>query len=117
MRNFAFKRAKSNPAVLKSLPPEFIVEFADTTLFPEGFHRVEDGFEILPEDEFEKEYAKNKPLHEAFLAKKIEQQKLAFQAEAAAQEKALADEKVAKREFELFQKWRESKRKLTKKGE
>lgn len=59
MRNIAFKRAKHCPNVAQSLHPEYIVEYAYTDLFEEGFHKIEDGYEILSEIEFNKEFKKN----------------------------------------------------------
>ncbi len=74
MVNIAFKRAKHSPMVKESLHPEFITEFADVTQFPEGFHKVEDGYEILSKDQFELEYAKNQQLMDEFKVKKLKKQ-------------------------------------------
>lgn len=111
MKNIAFKRAKHSPQTKDSLHPEFITEFADTTLFPEGFHKAEDGYEILSEDAFQKELAKNSGLHQQFLVKK-RQLELSRQAALNAEAKKLAvEDKKMDREYEEFKRWKATKNK------
>jgi len=109
MKNIAFKRAKSVEIVKDSLHPDFIVEYADTSLFEEGFHRIEDGYEILSEDMFEIELSKNDELHDLFIEKKnqLEQEKNRIQAMLDNQE--LTQERKDKREYEEFLKWKKMK--------
>jgi len=108
MRNVAFKRAKHSPKVAESLHSDYITEHAYTDLFEEGFHKAEDGYEILPEDQFIKELSKNDNLHREFLAKK-EQLEKALQASLAAEAQVQAQqEKLASKEYEQFLKWKKS---------
>lgn len=107
MKNIAFKRAKHCPAVKESLDPEFIVEHADTSLFPEGFHRLEDGYEILPEDQFLDEFHKNDEKHEEFLAKKRVEELKVQAAQAVAVQAKLLEDKQFEREFEEFKRWKD----------
>lgn len=72
MTKIAFKRAKSSPNLDDVMHPEFITEYADTSLFPEGFHKVEDGHEFLSKEEFDKELAKNPDLIEEFKQMKLD---------------------------------------------
>lgn len=72
MVNIAFKRAKASPSLQGVMHPDFITEYADTTQFPEGFHKVEDGYEILSKDQFDLELAKNDQLQAEFLKEKKE---------------------------------------------
>lgn len=72
MVNIAFKRAKQFKELDGVMHPDFITEFADTSLFPQGFHRVEDGYEILGKDLFDIEYAKNEQLRLEFEETKLE---------------------------------------------
>ena len=107
MKNIAFKRAKYCPAVKDSLHAEFIVEFADISLFPEGFHKLEDGYEILPEDQFLDEYQKNDERHQEKLeAKRVEEIKVQAAQAVASQAKVLED-KQFEREFEEFKRWKD----------
>lgn len=72
MVNIAFKRAKASANLQGVMHPDFITEYADVTQFPEGFHKVEDGYEILSKDLFDLELAKNEQLQEQFLKDKKE---------------------------------------------
>ena len=109
MKTYALKRAKVVLAMKDSLHPEFIVEFADTALFPPGFHKPEDGFEFMPEDLFVEELAKNESLHAEFLAHKakLDQELLAVQAQKAALD--AVRERKEKQEYEDFLKWKKMK--------
>ncbi len=73
MKTYAVKKAK---AIQVDLPDEFILEYADISLFPEGFHKVEDGFEFMSQEELDLALINNpqiKSQHEADkLASKIE---------------------------------------------
>lgn len=109
MKRFAFKRAKSSHMSKDSLHPEFIVEFADISLFPEGFHKAEDGYEFLDEDDFNLEYAKNQDRHDEFLAKKKEEEALKIKEKEALEIQRLAKEKQEQRELEQFRKWKLNK--------
>lgn len=106
MKNYAFKRASSNPSTGSSLHSKFITEYADTTLFEPGFHKQEDGYEILPEDQFFGELAKNDSLHVEFLKKKAAQDeaiRAALEAEAQVLEQ---EQRKLEEEFNQFQKWK-----------
>ena len=109
MKNYAFKRAKHCPAVKDSLHPEYIVEYADISLFEPGFHKHEDGYEIMPEDSFQDQLAKNQSLHQEFLEKKAKSE-LELQA-IAAQKSALDAQRERKdrQEYEEFLKWKKNK--------
>ena len=109
MKNIAFKRAKHSPQMKESLHPEFITEYADISLFPEGFHRPEDGFEILSEDLFEVELAKNESYHAEFLEKKAKLEQDLIKAREAQELQELAQEKKDLREYEEFKKWKKMK--------
>jgi hypothetical protein len=98
MKNIAFKRAKTTPNVKDSLHPEYIVEFADTTLFPPDFHKPEDGYEILPEDQFQQELAKNHEKHEQFQVDTIERNKMKLKIRAHSEIKKRANHKLTERE-------------------
>lgn len=111
MKNIAFKRAKNCPPVKDSLHPEFICEHADTSLFPEGFHKVEDGYEILSEDMFAEEFAKNDEVHAQFLLDKREKELLEQKAQEQANQKKDLEEKKARAEFEEFKAWKQSQKK------
>ena len=109
MKNIAFKRAKSSPAVKDSLHPDFITEYADTTLFEEGFHKVEDGFEILDEEQFKVELSKNDELHRQYTEKRLKDEQDMFKAKEALEIQELAQEKKDLREYEEFKKWKKMK--------
>ena len=109
MKNYAFKRAKVTPTMKDSLHPEFITEYADTSLFPEGFHKSEDGYEILGEDLFMEELAKNESLHEEFVNHKRQLEQDIVRAEDAKITAELAQEKQDMREYEEFLKWKQMK--------
>jgi hypothetical protein len=109
MNNIAFKRAKTSPNTKDSLHPEFIVEHADTSLFPDGFHKPEDGYEILSKDMFDVEFAKNDELHEEFLAKKKQEHADRLAAGASVINQEAAQERKDKREYEEFLKWKKMK--------
>lgn len=109
MKNIAFKRAKKAPMVKDSLHPEFIVEYADTTLFEEGFHKPEDGFEILSEDVFVLDLAKNEERHAEFQEELKKRQETELKIKTAEETARLADERKAKREYEEFLNWKKSK--------
>jgi predicted ATP-dependent endonuclease of OLD family len=110
MKNYAFKRAKVSPNTQLSLHPEFITEYADTTLFPEGFHKPEEGYEILAEDEFKKELDKNEARHESFLKAKQELEKATLAAQESAQLSERMKEKQAQREFDEFLRWKKQQK-------
>ena len=109
MKLMAFKRAKHSPNTKDSLHPEFIVEYADTSLFPEGFHKPEDGFELLGEDLFQLELEKNDGYHADFLEKKRkkEEQAINVQEQVIAQQEA--EDRKLKKEFEEFRRWKQSR--------
>ncbi len=109
MKLIAFKRAKHSPNTKDSLHPEFIVEYADTALFPKDFHKPEDGFELLGEDLFVLELEKNEAYHAEFLEKKrqLELDTIKVREQMAAQEEA--EERKARKEYEEFQKWKKMK--------
>lgn len=109
MKNIAFKRAKHSPSVKDSLHPDYITESADTSLFPEGFHKVEDGYEILSEDSFEEEFSKNESLQDEFLKKKREDELAKHKAQAATEIHKEAQDKKDMREYEEFKKWQQMK--------
>ena len=111
MKNIAFKRAKNAPAVKDSLHPEYIVEHADTTLFEADFHKTEDGYEILPEDQFQTELVKNPKLHEEYQAQKAKEEALRINAENAAAFKHEQEDRKAQKEFDEFLAWKASKKK------
>lgn len=109
MKLIAFKRAKHVPAMKDSLHPEFIVEFADTALFPKDFHKPEDGFELLGEDLFLKEYEKNDSYHAEFLDKKRQDELLKIKIEEQMEEQRLTEDRKLKKEFEEFRRWKQSR--------
>lgn len=111
MKNYAFKRAKNCPAVKDSLHPEFICEHADTSLFPDGFHNPEEGYEILDQEQFDVEMAKNDSLHEEFLAKRRKDELLAQKAQSEAQQVRDREEIKVRSEFEEFKAWKASQKK------
>ena len=111
MKNIAFKRAKNSPMVKDSLHPDFITEYADTTLFPEGFHKPEDGYEIMSEDQFNEDLAKNEERHQEFQEELKKRQEIEFRTRQAQDAIKAAEDRKAKREYEEFLKWKkESKR-------
>lgn len=110
MKNIAFKRAKSSKSVEGSLHPDFITEYADTTLFPEGFHKPEDGFEILSEDMFQIELGKNENLHKEFTEKRLRDEQARFKAQESVQKAEKAAEREEMREYQEFLKWKQMKK-------
>jgi hypothetical protein len=90
----ALKRAKSSEVVRMTLHPEFITEYADTSLFEAGFHKPEDGYEFLEDSEFQAELALNETRHEQFLQEK-RQRELQQQAEAAARAELEEQQRIA----------------------
>ena len=106
MKNIALKRAKHCPPVKDSLHPEFICEYADTSLFPVGFHKAEDGYEILDEEQFEAELAKNELLHEEFLARRRKAELDAIAAKEAAAIVQENEDRKARIEYEQFLEWK-----------
>jgi len=108
---------KSNrPGVLPTvypMPPELIVEYASCVLFPEGSHREEDGWEILPEDEFQVELAKNDEHLQEHMAAKASIVVAINQTLQDAKIKEVVAEREVTREFEEFKRWKDSKRLLS----
>jgi len=90
----AFKRAKSSSSTVSSLHPEFITEYANINLFPENFHKPEDGYEFLEDSEFQAELTLNETRHEQFLQEK-RQRELQQQAEAAAKAELEEQQRIA----------------------
>lgn len=109
MKNIAFKRAKTTPTTKDILHPEYITEYADTSLFPEGFHKIEDGYEILSEDMFKVELAKNEQLHQEFLEKKKKDQEYKSKLMEAEAHKKQIEEQREQKEFQEFLKWKQNK--------
>jgi len=109
MKNIAFKRAKTAENTKNSLHPDYIVEYADTTLFPEGFHKPEEGYEILSEEMFQEELSKNEQLHLDFLDKKEKDDADRIKTMAAMASQEEAQERKDKREYEEFLKWKKMK--------
>ena len=94
-------------------PPEFIVEFANCNLFPEGSHLANEGWEIMPEDEFAIELAKNPQYLKEFKDAKdrlVAIQQVATKVEQINQK---AIDRETNREFEEFKRWKDSKRLLS----
>ena len=106
MKNIAFKRAKNAPAVKDALPPEFICEHADTDLFEPGFHKHEDGYEILAEEDFLIEFAKDDKYMSEYLEEKSKQAELELKAQSDAQQVRLVEERKAQIEYAEFQAWK-----------
>lgn len=111
MKRIAFKRAKSASNVRDSLHPEFIVEFADISLFPEGFHKPENGFEFLDESDFMIEYAKNDALQAEFEEQKRQRNALQEKEFEALSIHEQAEKRKEQREFQEFLKWKAQKAK------
>jgi len=109
MNNIAFKRAKTNPDIQESLHPDFITEYADTSLFEEGFHKSENGYEILDEESFNREFSKNSQRHLDFLSQKRQLEVDRQAAEAAVAIQKAAQDRKDNREFEEFIKWKNTK--------
>ncbi len=96
MKYIAFKRAKSSLNTKGALPDEYIVEFADTSLFTEGFHSPKE-YEILDEAMFKAELAKN-PIHlEEFERNKLEIARSKIKSMKASDHRKKANEKATKR--------------------
>jgi hypothetical protein len=118
MDNIAFRRFKNteagrldrkNKTTEPAQPLNFIVEFANTTLFPEGFHSSREGWEILPEDEFLLELAKNPQLLQDFQDAKTRMAQALMSSQQLIDKKNEKAEKDLQREFEEFKRWKESK--------
>ena len=109
MKYIAFRRAKHCPAVSHNLHPEFIVEYADTSLFPPGFHRLEDGWESLLEKDFENELLQNDKLHSQFLITKRQREIAYMRAKAIAVQQENKEQLKMQKEFEEFRAWKASK--------
>jgi hypothetical protein len=106
MKNIAFKRASSNPSTAPFYHPLTIIQHWEVSVDQEQNYVAGSNFEILPEDQFLKELAKNESLHEEFL-KSIEAQKLAvknaLEAESVIHEQ---EHRKLEEEFKQFQKWK-----------
>lgn len=73
MRTIAFKQANhANSRVADSLPADWITEFTYVDLHADGFLKTEDGWQFLPENEFEQ--LKNKCNHPDNLKKYKDEQ-------------------------------------------
>jgi predicted ribonuclease YlaK len=106
MKQIAFKRAKHSPVVASSLHPEFITEFADTKDFPKGFHKAEDGWEVVDEAQFQAEIALNDTRHQEFLDKKRETELAEQKVKEAEAAQVQATEKQIEKEYEEFKAWK-----------
>jgi len=107
--NFVKGKRQNLSTLERSLPLRFITEFADTSLFPEGTHTEEDGWEILPEDEFLLELAKNTQHLEDF---RKEKERLLILVNNARVDEEHVERKTAReleREFEEFKRWKANK--------
>lgn len=109
MKLIAFKRAKHSPNTKDSLHPEFIVEYADTALFPKDFHKPEDGFELLGEDLFTLELEKNEAYHAEFLEKRREKELYDIKVREQIEVKQEAEDRKISKEFEEFRRWKQAK--------
>jgi len=109
MKNIAFKKAKNSPIVKDLLPSEFITEYADTSLFEEGYHLTQEGYEILPEDQFNKLLAKNERLLAQFNLDKQEREATIVAAKIAEQMVLDQQEEILNKEFEDYKRWKKSK--------
>lgn len=109
MDNVAFKRAKVCPAVRDSLHPDFIVEYANTSLFQDGFHKPEDGYEILPEDQFVEEFAKNEQLMQEYQKTKELDVAQRARTKALEDQRLAREESLAQKEFQEFLDWKRAK--------
>lgn len=112
MKTIAFKRAKHFPQMAGVLHPEFITESANTALFPVGYHKIKDGYEILSEAQFQEEIAKNDERQAEFVKQQqeLEQSRIKVQ-EILDRAKDVEDKKLQK-EFEEFRRWKQAKGKL-----
>lgn len=106
MKYIAFKRAKSNPGLQGVLPPEFITEYADTTLFPPGFHKVEEGWDNLLEDQFNEELAKNQMYLDAFNLEIQARNELRFKTNREARIRAEAEQRRETKKLEAQERQR-----------
>ena len=103
------KEPRLQPEFKEVLHPDFIIEFENTTKFPKHYHKVEQGWEILPEDQFNKEYFKNNAIQKAFLAdrkKQVEAEKAEI-AKLSLKQRVL--QQADQREYEQFLKWKANK--------
>jgi len=106
MRQVAFKRVKNTP-IRGNMHEEYIVEFAYIDLFDKGYHKEDEGYEFLPEDKFDIEFAKNPGLLEEYEKK---QQRLMEQNRQEKLQKQVAVKQKEKEdfsEFEEFKRWKE----------
>lgn len=106
MKNIAFKRAKHFDNMKDTLHPEFVVESADTSLFPEGFHKLSDGYEIVDEAQFAEIQSKNDELQQAFLRDKSRFAAEQLKIQEALARQAEVQERKDKKEYEEFLKWK-----------
>ena len=106
MINIAFKRNKNNNPVNLDQSIDLIVVFEDVTLFPENHHLSQDGWEILPEDLFLIELAKNDKLTLDFAIKKLKLEEITIKSNQQLEIQRLKQEKEIQREFEEFKRWK-----------
>ena len=97
MVNIAFKRAKVSPSLNGVVHPEFITEFADTSLFPADFHKPKDGYEILSKDDFDAEFSKNEHLRVQFEQDRLEKAQLRTKIEQVKDHKKHSDSRKEER--------------------
>lgn len=109
MKIIAFKRAKNSPLVKNSLHPEFIIEFADTSLFEPNFHKESDGYEFLDEDKFNEEYAQNEDRHAQFLEDKKQRDLLKEKNDKQIQAIESAKKREEERLYKQFLKWKQTR--------
>jgi hypothetical protein len=104
----AIKRAKSSSITKNNLHADFIVEYADTSLFPEGFHKPEDGWEIVEDEVFEVELALNPSRLDQFKEEKrqLEEQRMASQAYLDSIEEA--ETRKQQEEYQEFLAWKKA---------
>lgn len=106
MINIAFKRNKNMVPINTSQHLDLIVLFEDVTQFPEFYHQEKDGWEILSEDLFLLELAKNDKLTLDFAIKKLKLEETLIKSNQQAEIQALKQQKEIQREFEEFQRWK-----------
>lgn len=103
MKLIAFKRAGTS---FPSLHPESIVEYIDTQ-----FLTSTEGYETLLEEDFKVELAKNEERLASHLKKLEEEAKATLLAQEQAEIARKAEEKELEREFEIFKRWKQNKKK------
>lgn len=107
MRYVAFKRYKNTEnSSMRAHHDDFIVEHAYTDLFPKGFHKKSDGYEIVTEEEFESEIAKNPQLLEEHIEKEQERVQAQREAFKAKRLKEIEEFKKEQKEYQEFLKWK-----------